>query len=255
MRLEDLIKRVRMSIAQVAVMDGASNLIPLGTGFLVGSGRYLVTAKHVIDAVPSGLAPLAGLAGVDEDGPEWQIRASFLHAPMTLIAEDTTNDLALLEISMPPDAVSLEISIEDAAGNVHTSGTTGPMKLTTTRPVEGAEIATSGFPLFAPSLVTTRGIIASTFAPLSGASVEPLAILCDLTAINGNSGGPVYRVSDGAVIGVCRAVKMASAGSPHSVPLLVATPVEHVIALMTANGIENVAPSSKPPSKRKRRSR
>lgn len=253
MRLEDLIKRVRLSIAQVAVGNGTSTPTPIGTGFLVGSGRYLVTAKHVIDAVPSGFSAVAGLAGVDEDSPDLQLRAAFVHAPMTLIAEDLVNDLALLEVRMPPGAVSMEFVVAEEDGTRHTSGRTSPMKLAVTRPVEGTEIATSGFPLFAPSLVTTRGILASTFAPLATSTVEPIALLCDVTAINGNSGGPVYRVSDGAVIGVCRAVKMASAGSPHTVPLLVATPVEHVIALLDSNGIEYEAPSVSPPKKRKRR--
>lgn len=255
MRLEDLIRTTRLSIAQIAVAT-ASGQMPIGTGFLVGSGRYLVTAKHVSDAAVGGSVLTAGLAGVDYDEPDLQLRAAFTYVPMRLVLDDVTNDLALLELMMPPEAVSMTLSVVDEdSGREYSSGRTAPMKLARSRISEGTEVATSGFPLFAPSLVTTRGIIASTFAPVDPTDPNsPIAYLCDVTAINGNSGGPVYRTSDGAVVGVCRAVKLANpSGTPHAVPLLVATPVEHVLHLLASAGISaGPSASPRPPSKKKR---
>ena len=240
MRFEDVVSKVRLSVAQICI-EQDSRMIPIGTGFLVGSGRFLVTAKHVVDSVPDRSLLRAGLAGVDHVSEDILIRATFLHAPMTVLAEDSANDLALLEVEMPPDAVSMEFTLRDQTnGKIYTSGKTAPVRFSSRLVVEGAEIAISGFPLFAPSMVTTRGIVASTFAPVQpGIDGSPIAFICDVTAISGNSGGPVYRVTDGSVIGVCIAVKLADVGiGPHSVPLSVVTPVEHVVALMESVNID-----------------
>lgn len=262
MRLEDLIRKIRLSIAQVSIGFGNQPPVggPVGTGFIVGSGRYLVTAKHVVDSVPinSQEAKLyAGLAGVDEDRPDLQIRGAFLHVPLRLIGTDARNDIALLEIMMPPDATSVSVDMVEVDTAVkYSAGRTGPMALSGAPVLEGLDIAVSGFPLSAASLVTTRGIVASTFAPYEPMDPDsPISYLCDVTAIYGNSGGPVYRTSDGSVIGLCRAVKLAGgAATPHTVPLLVVTPVAHIVALMRGSGVEVQEVSRpRPPAKKKRK--
>jgi serine protease Do len=258
MRVEDAIRSTRMSIVQMSITQGNAAPMPIGTGFLVGSGRYMVTAKHVVDAAPAAGSLVAGLAGVDRDEADLELRASFVYVPTKLIAEDPINDVALLELEMPPDAVSVELSVTAVdTGEVYTSGRTRPVKFSALRPREGTEIVVSGFPLRAPSLVSTQGIIASTFAPLDpNNAASPIAYLCDVTAIGGNSGGPVYRVSDGAVIGLCRAVRVASVGSStYTIPLTVVTPVQYIIALMEGAGIDpgqakGVTPPVKKPGRR-----
>lgn len=240
MRFEDVVSKVRLSVAQICIEQNGK-MIPIGTGFLVGSGRYLVTAKHVVDSVPDRAMLRAGLAGVDHVSKEIVIRATFARIPMSVIAEDSHNDLALLEVDMPPGAVSMEFKLRDeTSGKVYTSGNTGPVQFSTRLVVEGLEIAVSGFPLLAPSMVTTRGIVASTFAPAQpDVEDSPVSYICDVTAISGNSGGPVYRVADGSVIGVCIAVKLANVGTgTYSVPLSVVTPIEHVVALMESAGVD-----------------
>ena len=250
MRLEDLIRTVRVSIAQIthAPENGSP---PIGTGFLVGEGRHLITAQHVVDAMPPGTALFAGLAGVDHEDDDVVLRAAFIYVPLRLISVDPRNDVALLELMMPPDAVSVELTVENVETGVeYTSGRTAPMKLSTTRVREGLDVAASGFPLFAPSLVTTRGIVASTFAPQGFGDDDPIAFLCDITAISGNSGGPVYRTADGAVIGICQAVKVADVGGGfHSVPLTVITPIQHAIELMKEAGVGHDVSRPKSPAR------
>ncbi|MCC9052715.1 serine protease [Microbacterium sp. F2E] len=234
------------------------NATPIGTGFLVGSGRYLVTAKHVVDAA-NGQALRAGLAGVDYQDDDVELRAAFIHAPLTLLAQDPANDLALLEVDMPPDATSVEFAMTDVdTGKVYTSGRTAPVTFSGIRVTDGMEIAVSGFPLAAPALVTTRGIIASTFAPQNPADPKSVVdFLCDITAISGNSGGPVYRVTDGSVVGLVKAVKLANVGAGnYSVPLAVVTPSKHIVELLDSTGVPHgglaeIKPPPKPRTKRR----
>jgi len=244
-----------MSVAQISVAEVPG---PIGTGFLVGSGRYLITANHVFDAA-KGSALRAGLAGVDHKDETLEVRAAFAHVPLSFLARDELNDVALFEVEMPPGAVSMKFTVEDVdGGRSYASGQTGPMKFSGLPVRDGNDIAISGFPLAAPALVTTRGIVASTFAPLHPFEAgSPVAYLCDVTAISGNSGGPVYRASDGSVIGLCRAVKLANVGGgDYSVPLTVVTPSEHIVALMESAGIDHgpqatPMPPAKPTKKRR----
>lgn len=254
-RTEAAIAKARLSVAQMVYVrpaDGAE--IVIGTGFLVGQGRHLITANHVVEG--QDITHMrAGLAGVDYEDEDIEIRAAFIQIPVKLVAVDAENDIALLELQMPPDAVSVQLSVIDESGKVYGEGSaTRPMRISTERVVDGTEILVSGFPLHAPALVSTRGIVASTFAPdaRSGGSTA-YTYLCDVTAIHGNSGGPVHRISDGSVIGVCIAVKLSPDGT-HSVPLTVVTPAKHVVELMRSNGVNHVvpAPAKIPPKARRR---
>jgi serine protease Do len=118
---------------------------------------------------------------------------------------------------------------------------------------EGQSIALMGFPIggtlgFAP--VTHRGIVASiTTAALPAAtsqSLDPRAILrlregnyevlqLDATAYPGNSGGPLFDVETGRVIGVINMVLVkAGRESALSAPtgITYAVPVRHLHELM-----------------------
>jgi hypothetical protein len=88
------------------------------------------------------------------------------------------------------------------------------------RPVDGAGVAASGYPLQNSALVTNAGGIASAWLTDREAAAllrleDPHTresadrYLADLEVNGGNSGGPVYRVDTGRVIGVCRATQSA----------------------------------------------
>lgn len=90
------------------------------------------------------------------------------------------------------------------------------------RPQDGEPIAVSGYPLSEPVMVTTSGAIATAWgldiAPMPMPGGPPGITIPDVkdsylgdVAVNpGNSGGPVYSIVDGAVIGVCVAFRTAS---------------------------------------------
>jgi V8-like Glu-specific endopeptidase len=65
---------------------------------------------------------------------------------------------------------------------------------------EGESIGASGFPLDIPSLVTNVGWVASKYIDERGELLQ----LGSLQTNEGNSGGPVYRLRDGVVIGIVK---------------------------------------------------
>jgi hypothetical protein len=129
------------------------------------------------------------------------------------------------------------------------------------RPADGLAVATSGYPLANPSMVTSSGIIASGWltdddaAQLlrrdnPGAPSHVVRYLADMEVNGGNSGGPVYSVDTVAVIGVCVATQSAlvtgkggnpvvAEGSPlfYSSGLTVVVPARYVISLLERNGL------------------
>lgn len=170
-----------------------------GTGFVVGDGNLAVTNAHV-------LPPPARLDGSDRrvvvqvpsGRGQWSMRAC------SVLTVDRSRDLALLRFDGPP-APALALAPADEVR-------------------EGLQIAFMGFPIgnalgFAP--VTHRGMISSIVPvaqPQAGAqglneaSIRRLregsfeVLQLDGTAYPGNSGGPVFDVATGRVVGVINMV-------------------------------------------------
>jgi S1-C subfamily serine protease len=170
---------------------------PLGTGFIVTTQGHVVTAKHVADALEASkprdaagnLLPVSHqFLGVGLPGPNTpNARANFLLVPAELVDVDALHDVALLKITV--------------------GGTLVPTKLSPSRPEEGQPIAVSGYPLSNVVLVTTSGAVASSWSygldPTSTGLTISDWYTSDMRVNPGNSGGPVYSVATGAVIGVC----------------------------------------------------
>ena len=90
-------------------------------------------------------------------------------------------------------------------------------------------------------MVTTAGHVANAWAADVAQSPTPTSAdlyILDLSANPGNSGGPVYRIADGSVVGVCIQIKLArlEAGVINA-GLAVARPAKYVAELMAANGL------------------
>lgn len=249
MSLKDAIKKIRPTIFQIQIQihnpSALPNNQPLGTAFAISEQGHLVTALHVITAGEQFLAEnagngrlLAAVAGEKIDREDMQIMASFSGSDFEVIAKDEENDLALLKLPVS--------SIGDLA--IRTGGEDGPevrprpATLLISRPDDGEKIATSGYPFGEPSLVTNAGHIANNWTIIPG-SYE--CYLGDLTTNPGNSGGPVYRLSDAKVLGVLTAGRLSSvlnaAGQPtgmqHSVPLAVIVPAYTVKQFLDQNGV------------------
>lgn len=168
----------------------------LGTGFVVGNGRQIITNAHVI--------------GVELDVDNKQTLAVFsghgadaIAHPARVVRRDEAHDLALL-------------AIEGAALPALQLGDSDEVR-------EGQEIAFTGFPIgmvLGLYPATHRGIVAAitpTAQPAQHATeLNPLrisrrrsgfdAFQLDATAYPGNSGSPVFELSNGRVIGIINSV-------------------------------------------------
>jgi len=201
--LPDIIDAVRPSIVGVGtaypIRQPLGDTRPSqlhGTGFVVADGTIIATNLHVLPEL-LGNENNPTLAVFIGRGSEATIR------PAEVIAQDREHDLALLKIQGAPLSA---MTIGDSDGVR-----------------EGETIAFTGFPIGAVLglyPVTHLGIISSitpVAQPTDNArSLSPAQMRrmrspfnvfqLDATAYPGNSGSPVYRKSDGQVIGVLNSV-------------------------------------------------
>jgi S1-C subfamily serine protease len=172
---------------------------------------------------------------------------AFMVEGIELVDEDYPNDLVLFRHDGSGFPHGMSVSINGAP---HTAPPR-PARLSAELPADGEAIAISGYPLEAPSLTTTSGHIATNWAhfDMRGALVHQY--FGDITVNPGNSGGPAYRLSDGAVIGVCSDVLLTdvveSMGGPspagkHAAGLATITPSTAVRALMLKSGVQPLDP-------------
>lgn len=198
--LVDTVERVKPSIVMVGTFDQlrSPQFVLRGTGFAVGDGRLVATNAHVL-AGPEPVGDSASLVV--------QARSAEAGQPVRtarVLAIDKAHDLALLKI----DGAALPaLALGDSE-----------------RVKEGQDIAFTGFPLgnalgFAP--VTHHGVV-SAVTPIalpSGNSEQLTAAVIrrlksgafdifqlDATAYPGNSGGPLFDVDTGEVIGIINMV-------------------------------------------------
>ncbi len=132
------------------------------------------------------------------------MRSNFTLCDFDIVSEDEANDVALLLLRQNPFRGELSSGI--VIGDQPVPLLHGTAALDVTRPDEGIEVAVSGYPLSETALVTNSGILASAWA-MNPSSQD--IYLVDVETNPGNSGGPVYRISDGRVIGLCHGSKAA----------------------------------------------
>lgn len=237
MKVTDAIDKARRSIVQIRVDASAPDrstfdVRTVGTGFAVSDQGHIVTVKHVVDAAPDPRALRVGVAFPNVDEGPIQIQASFQITDAHVLDVDEANDLALMQFD-PSQNVGISIG-----GQAPANMTPTPMPFHRGKVREGQELALSGYPLSQPSLVTTIGILASTYAP--EAPGLPDRYLGDFTANGGNSGGPVYSLTDASMVGVCVAGRLApvfGAEGHYAAGLTVIVPADAVRALLERNGL------------------
>ncbi|AJP48792.1 peptidase S1 [Rugosibacter aromaticivorans] len=197
--LPETVTAIKPSIVVVGTFSQlrSPSFLMRGTGFALGDGSVIATNAHVIPPALDA-AQQETLAVLVRQGDELHRRNA------TLQVTDADHDLALLRISGPPLPA---LKIKSAA-----------------KVREGQAVAFIGFPIggslgFSP--VTHRGII-SSITPIAlpaGNSAQlkekPIRRLrsgsfsiyqLDATAYPGNSGGPLFDVNTGEVVGILNMV-------------------------------------------------
>ena len=202
-----------------------------GTGFVVGDGNLLVTNAHVI-----------ARATEDDAGDSSLV----VYTPGTS-GQDSLRRVEVIEVDQPHDLALLRF--EGSAMPVLTLGPAQPAR-------EGQMVAFIGFPLgsnLGLSPVTHRGIVSAiTSVALPSPSARQLdsraikalkdgafeLLQLDATAYPGNSGGPLFDVDTGAVVGVVNMVALKGtreSALTHPSGISYAIPVEHVLRLLARN--------------------
>lgn len=240
--LPDLVVAAKPSVCAVGTYSAVDN--PRfgfrGSGFFVGDGSLVATCWHVLPEAAAGAASDASSGtsqgrtlAIQLTRPDGLLEAR----EAELLSSERTHDLALLKIkgrSGPP------LTLAEA----------------TARPREGSDVALMGFPIggvLGFRHVTHRGILASVVTSslptasarqLDAAAVARLRqgsfelLQLDATAYPGNSGGPLFDIASGQVIGIVNMVLVkANRESALSAPtgITYAVPVRYLHALMGKN--------------------
>jgi S1-C subfamily serine protease len=206
---------------------------------------YVLTAKHVsveaqnLVAQNPGTGLSLGMALPYEAGQGMVlIRGSFSIVGATVVEDDPVHDIALLQAGANPFKGEVRAPIGTPDGPVMPLH--GAAVLDEAKVSDGESVAVSGYPLSEPDLVTTSGAIACAYChemhQVPGATRPEMveSYLADVAVNPGNSGGPVYRTTNGGVIGVCVAFKIGAgqvSGTPspffYNSGLTVVVPIKY----------------------------
>ena len=198
--LPDVVDRIRPSIVGVGTYAATRRppAVLAGTGFVVGDGHLAATNLHVVARALDGehKEHLVVFIGRGRDSE---------YRNVVVERTDEEHDLTLLRFTGA--AVAATTLPTDAQATVR----------------EGTAIAFTGYPIGAVlglypvthqgivSALTPIAIPATTARELSAGKIAALrapydVIQLDATAYPGNSGSPVYRQSDGALVGIINQV-------------------------------------------------
>jgi S1-C subfamily serine protease len=230
--LPDTLQKIRPSIVAVGSIQPTRSpkSLFLGTGFVIGNGRYIVTNRHVVPQILD-FERKEQLAIFTGRGKQATVRVA------DLVAQDETHDLAILEISGSPLPA---LKLGDASGVR-----------------EGERFAFTGFPIgmvLGLYPVTHRGIV-SAITPIAIPNVSSRQLTArqirrlrnpytvfqlDAIAYPGNSGSPLYDPANGRVIGVVNSVFVK--GSKEEVlekpsGIAYAIPISHLKSLLKKSNI------------------
>lgn len=232
--LPEAIEFIRPSVVQISVRfaspSGAAlppqlqSTYTLGSGFLISRDGYVVTARHVVQSFRSitvqgqkilvvGFASL-NFENYKSGNSRISSRSNFRFITCEIADEDIRHDLALLKLDR--DAFKSEMIVATTPKEKFGFPQRVAILSSEVRPRDGEAIAISGYPLSQTVLVTTSGTLASSWpederpmdmSPGASFSMPDVSdyYIGDVRANFGNSGGPVYSIDQGKVIGLCDA--------------------------------------------------
>jgi S1-C subfamily serine protease len=224
--LVGVIKSIKPSVVAIgtySIKDSPKGRF-FGTGFVVGNGKYVVTNEHMLTQIE------------DKDKTFYlrvfHERFSSTGVKATILAQDSTYDLALLQLKdkeLPPLPLADSSEVSEGESIAFTGYPIG--LVLGLNPTTHTGIVSVISPIILPS-PTTKAIKNEHFDFLR----NPYDVFqIDATAFPGNSGSPVYWRDRGMVIGVINKVfvqdkKESLLNEPSG--LTYAIPINHVKALL-----------------------
>jgi S1-C subfamily serine protease len=239
-KIADAIEAVRPAIVQVAIrITGISSPAPfplgqsvqdcfqshngicvVGTGFFVNDSGDVITAGHVgndvrqiietLNAHEIHAIVLIGVSLPNFESNHLTVASGTQVFPATLTATNAEHDIAIFHTTDNP-FTNMRPLIGGPGAAAYPPPTVTFLHLALTKPRDGDEIFACGFPFGEPGLVTTSGALASAWksetlmtAQAAGLSDTTLTdtYWVDLRVNPGNSGGPIFRMRDHAVLGI-----------------------------------------------------
>jgi Trypsin-like peptidase domain len=215
-RAEVQFKVTRAVVELIALGPGehGKNRECQATGFLVNEDGYLLTSAHVVDEARDCLA----------GAPPERILAKPLTAdpsaagavPCQLVGLDELHDLALLKTLRPlfqdrPEATN---GVTLQAKGIFLRLDVAPLE-------DGTAVGVAGHPNFAWHAETKSGrfVGRGSAALLDGNSQKSEVLYLDIPLLKGSSGSPVYRMSDGSVVGIIERKDLRHPGRTITVPI------------------------------------
>jgi S1-C subfamily serine protease len=229
------------------MLDGSGSLVE-GTGLVFNGDADILTAAHVASAIQDtqkalwqrGIASqlYVGFVEPNINSTSFQVRDDVLSSGANIILIDASRDLAILHSQINP--------VADQFGTINRSGSerfvtvvkTKPLKFASSAARDGESVFACGYPANSFNLITTSGNIASAsaFETLMSATVAGIPTPQDVYKVDlkinfGNSGGPIFRSSDSAVLGIV----IETGGGPGG--LAIAIPSRMLTEFLTAHHI------------------
>ena len=171
----EIIAGVKPFVVLVLAYLPAERAFAQGTGFLASADGLVVTNAHVV----KGASPL--LVAFQDKAP----------CAAVLAATDEALDLAVLRIARRPEGHAKLGDSDEVREGEDVALTGYPM---------AAELVKSGIPVYASTAKATINAVRPAPSPITG---DPMTYLQFDAPVNpGNSGGPLFRLDNGKVIGV-----------------------------------------------------
>lgn len=201
MRLRSLVSEVRQSIFAVFVewetpLSGALKVQVLGTAFAVSEDLF-ITADHV--ANPQNNVPVGRALGPNDKLLLAQMQAdgttAVIMGPYQVVASSQAHDYAILKSTVVSPRIQKYLELD-----------LGPR-------FEGEEIAVCGYPLASSQAHPENGAITISLNIRVAAGIISSQILengskkleVDFAILPGNSGGPIFSINSGKVLGLASA--------------------------------------------------
>jgi hypothetical protein len=245
---EDGLSKVRASVVKVEIIvHPAPTLIPktqlpncfngayvciAGTGIVVSKTGDVITASHVaadsvklindLHALHIDARMVIGISIPNTGNKVLTVASNTSLNDVEIKAIDPLHDLALLHVTNLPVS---RVLIKTPTQEVKSPGWPAPVKIAPERAKDVEPIFACGFPLGESALVTTSGTVASAWSDetVLTARALPNAMPIDVYKLDiqitfGNSGGPIFRLSDNAVVGIVIEGSTVVGGAPTAVP-------------------------------------
>ncbi len=215
MALRELVSEIRQSVYAVIIersqpQEDQMKLQVVGTAFAISSNGHFITADHVVNpdhSNPAGQARLPNdkiiLAQIQGDG----MTANIINGPCQVASMSQQQDYAILNMQLPLGRVQYYLELDFG------------------QRFEGEEVAICGYPLATTQMhpesksITINLNIRVAAGIISTQRIENNSKLLevDFPILPGNSGGPLFSVRSGKVLGLATATFSALNNVGHTI--------------------------------------